>query len=223
MDGDGGDAPALRKDGMQIGILGSGNIGGNAARLFARAGHHVRIANSRGPESLQALVAEIGPNAQAGTPQDAVDASDIVLIAVRWTKREEALGEIEGWDGKIVIDAMNPYTEDFEIEDLGSKTSSEFTRALVPGARVVKAFNTVFYKRLASEGKPKGANDRLAMPVASDDEGAKRIVMELVDEIGFDPVDNGGLVAGGGKQQPGSAVYNQPLGATEVKELLGRS
>src|SRR3979411_2910898 len=154
---------------MEIGILGSGNIGGNVARLFAQAGHHVRIANSRGPESLRKLAAEIGPNAQATSAQDAVDASDVVLIAVPWTKREEALGEIEGWDGKIVIDAMNPYTEDFEIEDLGSKTSTEFTRALVPGSRVVKAFNTIFYKRLAAEGKPKGGKGRLGLPVASDD------------------------------------------------------
>ncbi len=207
---------------MQIGILGSGNIGANAARLFARAGHHVRIANSRGPESLQALVAEIGPNAQATSPQDAVDPSDLVLIAVPWTKREEALGEIEGWDDKIVVDAMNPYSEDFEIEDLGTKTSSEFTRALVPGARVVKAFNTIFYKRLAGDGKPGGAAGRLAIPVASDDAAAKRVVMELIDQIGFDPVDNGGLVSGGGKQQPGSPIYNNPLGATEVKELLAR-
>ena len=120
---------------MQIGILGSGNIGANAARLFARAGHHVRIANSRGPASLKSLAEEIGANAEAASAQDAVDASDVVLIAVPWTKREEALGEIEGWDDKIVIDAMNPYTEDFEIEDLGSKTATEFTRALVPGAR----------------------------------------------------------------------------------------
>ncbi len=142
---------------MQIGILGSGNIGGNAARAFARAGHRVRIANSRGPDSLKALVAEIGPNVEAATAQDAVDASDVVLIAVPWTKREEALGEIEGWDEKIVIDAMNPYTEDFEIEDLGSKTSTEFTRALVPGARVVKAFNTLFSKRLATEGEAQAA------------------------------------------------------------------
>ncbi|MDB5029243.1 MAG: oxidoreductase [Candidatus Eremiobacteraeota bacterium] len=104
---------------MQIGILGSGNIGGNVARLFARAGHHVRIANSRGPQSLAGLVAEIGSNAQATTGQDAVDGSDIILIAVPWTKREEALGEIEGWDDKIVIDAMNAYTEVYEIEDLG--------------------------------------------------------------------------------------------------------
>ncbi len=207
---------------MQIAILGSGNIGGNAARAFAKAGHHVRIANSRGPESLKALVAEIGPNAEASTAQDAVDSSDLVLIAVPWTKREEALGEIEGWDEKIVVDAMNPYTEDFEIEDLGSKTSTEFTRALVPGARIVKAFNTIFYKRLASEGKPKDEQDRLAIPVASDDPAAKRVVMDLIDEIGFDPVDNGGLVEGGRKQQPGSPIYNQPIGAESMRrELAG--
>jgi predicted dinucleotide-binding enzyme len=208
---------------MEIGILGSGNIGGNAARLFARAGHHVRIANSRGPASLRTLVEEIGANAEATTPQNAVDSSDLVLIAVPWTRREEALGEIEGWDEKIVIDAMNPYTEDFEIEDLGSKTSSEFIRALVPGARVVKAFNTMFYKRLASEGKPPGKKDRLALPVASDDPAAKRVVMDLIDEIGFDAVDNGELVEGGRKQQPGSPIYNQPLTAKELKERLARA
>lgn len=208
---------------MQIGILGSGNIGGNAARLFARAGHHVRIANSRGPESLRALVAEIGPNAEAATGQAAVDASDLILIAVPWTKREEALGELEGWDGKIVVDAMNPYTEDFEIEDLGTKTASEFTRALVPGARLVKAFNTIYYKRLGGDGKPKGAKDRLAIPVASDDPAAKRVVMDLIDEIGFEPVDAGGLIEGGRKQQPGSPIYNNPIGADQMQELLARA
>lgn len=208
---------------MNVGILGSGNIGANAARLFARAGHHVRIANSRGPESLRELVAEIGPNAEAATGQDVVDASDVVLIAVPWTRREEALGVLDGWDDKIVIDAMNPYTEDFEVEDLGAKTSTEFTRALVPGARVVKAFNTIYYKRLGGDGKPKGEKGRLAIPVASDDPAAKRVVMDLVDEIGFDPVDAGGLVQGGRKQQPGSAVYNNPVGAKEMKELLART
>jgi len=205
---------------MEIGILGSGNIGGNAARLFARAGHHVRIANSRGPESLRGLVDEIGPNAEAVAAQDAVDAADVILLAIPWTKREEALGELDGWDEKIVIDAMNPYTEDFEIEDLGAKTSTEFIRALVPGARVVKAFNTIYYKRLAGEGKPKGEKGRLAIPVASDDPAAKRVVMDLIDEIGFDALDNGGLVEGGRKQQPGSPIYNQPLDATEMKSQL---
>lgn len=208
---------------MQIGILGSGNAGANAARAFARVGHHVRIANSRGPASIRALVEEIGPNAEATSAQDAVDASDVVLIAIPWTKREEALGELEGWDDKIVIDAMNAYTEDFEIEDLGSKTSTEFTRALVPGARIVKAFNTLFAKRLNTEGKPKGEKGRLAVPVASDDPAAKRVVMDLIDEIGFDPVDNGDLVEGGRRQQPGSPIYGQPIGAAEMKAQLARA
>ena len=207
---------------MQIGILGSGNIGGNLARLFARAGHHVRLANSRGPASLQALVASIGDNVEAATAQDAVDESDLVVIAVPWTRREEVLGETGPYDDKIVVDAMNPYTEDFEIDDLGNRTSSEVIRALVPGALLVKAFNTIYYKRLAEEGKPKGAPGRLAIPVASDDEAAKMVVMDLIDAIGFDPVDNGGLVAGGRKQQPGSPVYNQPIGAGEMKQLLAR-
>ena len=208
---------------MEIGILGSGNIGGNAARLFARAGHHVRIANSRGPESLRPLISEIGGNAEAATAQAVVDASDVILIAIPWTKREEALGELDGWDEKIVIDAMNPYTEDFEIEDLGSKTSTEFTRALVPGARVVKAFNTIYYKRLANDGKAKGEQGRLAIPVASDDPAAKRVVMDLVDAIGFDPIDNGELVEGGRRQQPGSPIYNQPLDAREMRAQLARA
>ncbi|MBV9408772.1 MAG: NADPH-dependent F420 reductase [Candidatus Eremiobacteraeota bacterium] len=208
---------------MQIGILGSGNIGGNAARAFARAGHYVRLANSRGPASLQTLVTEIGSNAEGVTAQDMVDASDVILIAIPWTRREEALGELEGWDDKIVVDAMNAYTEDFEIEDLGSKTSTEFTRALVPGARVVKAFNTLFSKRLAGDGKPKGEKGRLAIPVASDDSAAKRVVIDLIDEIGFDPVDNGGLVEGGRKQQPGSPIYNEPIGAKEMREQLARA
>jgi 8-hydroxy-5-deazaflavin:NADPH oxidoreductase len=207
---------------MEIGILGSGKIGGNLARLFARAGHHVRVANSRGPASLRPLVESIGPNAEAATLQDAVDEADLVVIAVPWTAREEVLGETGPYDDKIVVDAMNAYTEDFEIDDLGDRTSSEVTRALVPGALLVKAFNTIFYKRLADDGQPKGGPGRLAIPVASDDEAAKMVVMELIDSIGFDPVDNGGLVAGGRKQQPGAPVYNQPIDAKEMRTLLAR-
>jgi predicted dinucleotide-binding enzyme len=208
---------------MEIGILGSGNIGGNLARLFARAGHHVRLANSRGPESLRALVESIGPNVEAATAQDAVDGADLVVIAVPWTKREEVLGETGPYDSKIVVDAMNAYTEDFEIDDLGRRTSSEVTRALVPGALLVKAFNTIFYKRLAEGGKLKGTPGRLAIPVASDDPAAKRVVMDLIDAIGFDPVDNDGLVTGGRNQQPGSPIYNQPLGAAELTAQLART
>jgi predicted dinucleotide-binding enzyme len=206
---------------MEIGILGSGNIGGSLARILAAAGHHVRVANSRGPETLASLVDAIGGNVEATSAQGAVDDAELVVIAVPWTKREELLGETGPYDGKIVVDAMNAYTEDFEIDDLGDRTSSEVTRALVPGAMVVKAFNTIYYKRL-SEGKPKGAPGRLAIPVASDDAEAKAVVMELIDQIGFDPVDNGGLVSGGRRQEPGSPIYNEPIGADEMRRELAR-
>jgi predicted dinucleotide-binding enzyme len=208
---------------LNIGILGSGNIGANAARLFAKAGHSVRIANSRGPSSLTELVAGMGEGVRASTSQDAVDASDLVLIAIPWTRREEALGELEGWDGKIVVDAINAYTEDYEIDDLGTKTSSEFIRALVPGGRVVKAFNTLNYKRLAGDAKPKGDKERLAIAVASDDAEAKKTVIALIDEIGFDAVDTGALVEGGRKQQPAAPIYNTAISADEMRDKLSIS
>jgi predicted dinucleotide-binding enzyme len=208
---------------MNIGILGAGNIGANAARLFAKAGHDVRIANSRTPQSLAALIDEIGPHAQAATPSDAVAFGDIVLIAIPWVAKEEVIPEAGPYDGKIVIDAMNPYTEDFEIEDLGERTSSEITRTLVPGARLVKALNTIYYRRLAADGKPRGAEGRLAIPVASDDADAKAVVMQLIDEIGFDAIDSGNLHDGGRRQQPGTPVYNQPFDASEAREALARA
>ena len=208
---------------MNIGILGAGNIGANAARLFARAGHDVRIANSRGPQTLATLIDEIGPKARASSPEDAVAFGDIVLLAVPWSAKEEAVPEAGPYEDKIVIDAMNPYTADFEIEDLGERTSSEIMKTLVPGARLVKAFNTMFFRRLASEGKPKGAKGRLAMPVASDDAGAKATVMALIDEIGFDPVDSGSLADGGRRQQPGMPVYNPPFAASEAREALAQA
>jgi len=102
------------------------------------------------------------------------------------------------------------------------ESTGEVTRGLVPGALVVKAFNTIFYKRLAEEGKSKGAPGRLAIPVAGDDPGAKKVVMDLIDSIGFDPVDNGGLKEGGRKQQPGSPIYNNPIGAADMKDRLAR-
>ena len=208
---------------MNIGILGAGNIGANAARLFAKAGHDVRIANSRGPSSLASLVAEIGPNAAASSPEDAVAFGDIVLVAIPWVAKEEAIPEAGPYDGKIVIDAMNPYTEDFEIEDLGNRTSSEITRTLVPGARLIKAFNTIYYRRLATEGKPHGSAGRLAIPVAGDDAAAKEIVMALIDEIGFDAVDSGNLQDGGRRQQPGTPVYNQAFDASATRDALARA
>jgi predicted dinucleotide-binding enzyme len=205
---------------MNIGILGAGNIGATAAKLFSKAGHHVRIANSRGPQTLEATAHDLGENVRAATPEDAVAFGDIVLLAVPWSHKEDAIPDAGPYDDKIVIDAMNPYTEDFELEDLGSRTSSEITKTLVPGARLVKAFNTIHFRRLGTEGKPSGTGGRLAIFIAGDDADAKAVVSKLIDEIGFDAVDTGSLASGGRKQQPGSAIYNVPLTADDAEKTL---
>jgi len=205
---------------MNIGILGAGNIGATAAKLFSKAGHHVRIANSRGPQTLEATAHDLGEHVRAATPEDAVAFGDIVLIAVPWSHKEDAIPDAGPYDDKIVIDAMNPYTEDFELDDLGSRTSSEITKTLVPGARLVKAFNTIHFRRLGTEGKPSGASGRLAIFIAGDDAEAKAVVSKLIDEIGFDSVDTGSLASGGRKQEPGSAIYNVPLTADDAEKML---
>src|SRR6476620_6490742 len=124
---------------MNVGIIGAGMIGATAARLFARAGHDVAVSNSRGPASLAALVTEIGPRARALTVNDAAKWADVVLLAVPW-RSPDALPDAALVKGKIVIDAMNPYTLDGGITDLGAGSSSEETARRLPGARLVKAF-----------------------------------------------------------------------------------
>jgi hypothetical protein len=205
---------------MNIGILGAGNIGATAAKLFSKAGHQVRIANSRGPKTLEATAGELGEHVRAATPEDAVAFGDIVLIAVPWSQKEDAIPDAGPYDDKIVIDAMNPYTEDFELEDLGNRSSSEITKTLVPGARLVKAFNTIHFRRLGTEGKPRGAAGRIAIFVAGDDADAKATVATLIDEIGFDAIDTGSLASGGRKQQPGTPIYNVALTTDDAEKTL---
>lgn len=207
---------------MDIGIIGAGNIGATTAKLFAKAGHHVAISNSRGPKSLEQLVAEIGPNAHAADADDAADFGEVVLLAIPWSKREERLPAPDRLAGKIVMDAMNPYTPDFQIEDLGGDTSSEDIARRLPGARMVKAFNTMYYERLRDEGQLNvPVEDRLALFVAGDDAEAKSVVSRLIEEIGFAPVDTGPLREGGRKQQPGSPVYNIPIAAGPAARAAG--
>lgn len=205
---------------MKIGIIGAGNIGATAARLFVGAGHEIAISNSRGPDSLRTLAGELGSRAQAMTVSDAARFGEVILLAVPW-RSPEALPAPEFLKGKIVIDAMNPYRPDFTIEDLGSSTSSEETAKRLPGARLVKAFNTIYYQHLASRGRAGlPVEQRHAIFVAGDDADAKRVVMRLIEEIGFAPVDTGSLREGGRMQQPGSAIYNQPMTGQEAKAAL---
>ena len=100
---------------MKIGIIGSGNIGGTAAKLFVNAGHEVAISNSRGPESLTSFVNSVGPNIKAKTVEDAIKFGEVILLAIPWRKRQNLLSISELFDSKIVIDAMNPYSENFEL------------------------------------------------------------------------------------------------------------
>ncbi len=207
---------------MNIGIIGAGNIGANAARLFAKAGHEIAISNSRGPETLTGLVGDIGSNAQAANVSEAAAFGEVVLLAIPWAKREESLPASELLEGKIVIDSLNPYTSNFEIEDLGDDTSSEDIARRLPGARIVKALNTMYYETLLSEGRPSApVEERLALFVAGDDREAKAIVSGLIEDIGFAPVDTGSLREGGWNQQPGSTVYNVPMAAGPAARAAG--
>ena len=205
---------------MKIGIIGSGMIGGTAARLFARAGHEVAISNSRGREAVAGIAREIGMNAHAMEAEQAAAFGDIVLLAIPL----HAFNKLPpGWlQGKIAIDAMNYYPDrDGRIDalDSGRSTSSELVAQHFPGARVVKAFNTIYYKNLAARGDAKQpVADRFAIFVAGDDPEAKALVTGLIEELGFAPVDTGSLREGGRKQQPGSPIYNQVMTGREGAE-----
>jgi 8-hydroxy-5-deazaflavin:NADPH oxidoreductase len=195
---------------MRIGIIGGGNLGATAARLFIEAGHEVAVANSRGPESLGGLMGALGHGARAATVEDAASFGELVLVAVPFERhRELPAGALAG---TIVIDAMNhnPAADGGfpEIED-GSTTSSELLAHHLPGAHVVKAFNTMYWRLLGGRDRPRDGNERLALFVAGDDDDAKARVSALIEEIGFAAVDTGGLADGARRQQPGAPLHTE--------------
>ncbi len=203
---------------MNIGIIGSGNIGGTLTRGLSALGHDVAVANSRGPQSLADLAAETG--ATAGTVETAARESDVVVLAVPLRVVPDL--PTDAFRGKIVVDANNYYTgRDGRIAEIadGSRTSSRWTSDLLRDATVVKAFNTMFAQHLLEKGLPPGTDGRIALPVAGDDDDAKRVVMGLVDELGFDPVDAGGL-DDSWRQEPGTAVAGAETDTTGLREAL---
>ena len=205
---------------MNIGIIGTGNIGATAARLFARARHEVAVSNSRGPETLEGLVAEIGARARATTVEEAAGFGEVVLVAIPLFAYEAL--PADRLAGKIVVDATNYYPQRDGEMDLGGLGSSEFLARHLPDSRVVKAFNTMYYETLATGGQPAAPpEERLVLFVAGDDEGAKGTVSQLIWEIGFAPVDTGSL-EDGRKQQPGSSIYNVPMNEERAREELAR-
>jgi len=193
---------------MTIGIIGSGAIGTAFARTLTRAGIAAIISNSRGPDSLKELVRELAPSILAGPREEAATA-DIVLVAVNWTKLPAALAGFSDWNGRIVIDANNPI-EAFKPVDLKGRVSSEVFADLVPGARVVKAFNHLRAEVLA--GNPKADGGQRVLFYSGNDAAAKAEVAALIERIGFAGIDLGSLAVGGRLAQfPGGPLPNQNL------------
>ena len=208
---------------MKIGIIGAGNIGGNAAKLFAKAGHEIAIANSRGPETLTDLVGEIGNGAKAVTADEAVKFGEIVFVSIPLGKINEL--PTDGFDGKIVIDSNNYYPDrDGQIAELDSdeKTSSELLAEHLKGAKIVKAFNTIWFEHLKTLGDTSlPLENRRVIFVAGDDADVKKTVSDLIEEIGFAAYDTGSLREGGQNQQPNTAIYNQNITLSEAPAILG--
>ena len=208
---------------MKIGIVGAGNIGANAAKLFTEAGHEVAIANSRGAETLKDLVAEIGERAQAVSIEDAVEFGEVVFVSIPFGKYKTLPAKAFG--GKIVIDSNNYYPDrdgKFSELDNNQMTSSELLAEHLKDARIVKGFNTIWFEHLKTQGdKSLPHDERRAIFIAGDDAEAKEIVAKLIEEIGFAAVDTGDLNFGGASQQPETAIYNRNLTASEAQAILG--
>lgn len=212
---------------MSIGIIGSGNVGGGFARALAKKNISALISNSRGPESLKALTQELGPSIKAATVAETAQA-DIVLVAVRWPSLENALGGLPDWNGRIVIDANNPLADldpntpeasdpsnplaayGIKPVDIGGRSSSTVFSELVPGARVVKAFNHLDAQVFANLDVPNG--ERVFF-LAGDDPDAKAEIARLMARLELASIDLGPLEAGG-------KLFELPFGALSVINLV---
>jgi predicted dinucleotide-binding enzyme len=170
---------------------------------------------------LKDLIVKLDSGARAVTVQEAADFGEVVVVSVPFGRFREL--PKEGFEGKIVIDTNNYYAgRDGHFEELDGDrtTSSELLQAHLSGARVVKAFNSIFWNILRDLGRPPADPDRIGIPISSDDDEAQRVVAQLMDEIGFDAVDAGTLAEGGRKHQPGSPVYTADLTAEQLRSRL---
>jgi predicted dinucleotide-binding enzyme len=177
-----------------LGLIGAGHIGSQVARLAVRSGYDVVLSNSRGPETLAGLVAELGPKARAATALEAAEAGDLVVVTIPL----KAIGSVpvEPLVGKIVIDTNNYYpARDGHIRELDEEktTTSELLQAHLPKSKVVKAFNHIYAAELTTHGQPSGTPNRRALVIAGNDADAKARVTKMLDQFGFDTVDAGPL------------------------------
>ena len=195
-----------------VGFIGSGRIGSTVAKLAVAAGHQVVLSNSRGPQTLSDVVAQLGPLARAGTTAEAA-ASDLVVVAIPVKAYQDL--PAAALAGQVVLDTGNysPARRDGQIAGLddGTLTSSELLQRLLPGAAVVKVFNNIYFKHLEHLSRSSAAPDRSFLPIAADDPRAREAVTAFLDEIGYGAVDAGPL-ADSWRQEPGTPGYGAPYG-----------
>lgn len=209
---------------MHIGIIGAGHIGSALATRLTSLGHSVYIANSRGPETLKDVAQKTG--AQAVTAQEAARHGDILVVTIPLKNIPELPKDLfAGVAANVpVIDTSNyyPIIRDGQIPELetGDLTESEWVQQHL-GRPVVKVFNNMYADHIRTKGRPKGAAGRIALPVAGDDTEAKQKVMALVEELGFDAVDDGSLHESW-RQQPGTPSYGADLPADKLRELFNQ-
>jgi 8-hydroxy-5-deazaflavin:NADPH oxidoreductase len=197
---------------MNIGIIGAGNVGSGLGRLWAQKDHRIIFSFSRNTEKLK-MLADTGSNTSSGSPAEAVLRSEIILLSVRWDTIGDALTAAGPLDGKIVIDCTNPLRHDLKGLSIGHTTSAaEEIAKMAPGARVVKAFNSVFAEIYHSESRLFGSR-MPTMFYCGDDGDAKKIVARLIQEAGFKPTDSGSLV---------SARYLEPLAMLMIQLGYGQ-
>jgi hypothetical protein len=196
---------------MKFGTIGAGPVALRFAREALKAGHQVVLSNRRGPDSLADVVAEIGKGAAAAAAAEAASL-DYVLFAVPWPNVEDALRGLPAWNGRVLIDATNPfsaYSPKLVLADLGDKGASEVVAALAPGARVVKAFNSIVIERF-NQGPTKDGGRRVIF-VSGDHAGPIEFVKNLIASFGFAPIHLGGLVVGGRMQQAGGPLAGRDI------------
>ncbi|HXC85287.1 MAG TPA: NAD(P)-binding domain-containing protein [Trebonia sp.] len=195
-----------------VGLIGSGRIGSTVARLAIAAGHEAVLSNSRGPQTLLDLVAELGPRSRPATAEEAAAAGDIVLVSI--PVRADTQVPAAPLAGKLVMDTGNYYPQrDGQIAELdaGSLFDSQYLQQLLPDAHVVKVFNNIFFRHLLNLARPASAPDRSYLPIAGDSETARTAATEFLDSIGYGTVD-GGALANGWRQLSGTPVYGAPYG-----------
>jgi 8-hydroxy-5-deazaflavin:NADPH oxidoreductase len=204
---------------MKISIIGSGNIGGNLARLLVKSGNDVAIANSRGPATLKNLANELGSRLHTVTLEEAITYSDVIILSIPW-RSIDSLATFKV-PGKIIIDTTNPYKEDGTIYNLGTDISSSKVVEHFPGAAVVKAFNTIWFKHLSENGNTSlSLSERRVIPIAGDDTKAKEKIRRIIEEIGFGPLDTGTLKEGSKLQGVQGILYNKELKLKEAVSIV---